>query len=124
MLSFCIAKRTMGINEAIKHPVKMPFRDILFKFEVLKVSLTLLCSCTRYHGMWFGQKENGITGFFESGRAVKIDDDDDDQGTRSLFNRKKSHCLFACSQYRDLNKCLVYQHVTCHVNLQSCSLMA
>ena len=26
--------------------------------------------------MWFGQKENGAAGFFESKKAVKIDDDD------------------------------------------------
>ncbi|XP_078371564.1 uncharacterized protein LOC144655214 isoform X2 [Oculina patagonica] len=30
----------------------------------------------RYHGMWFGQKENGIIGFFESEKAIKTDDDD------------------------------------------------
>ena len=40
--------------------------------------------------MWFGQKESGITGFFESGKAVKIDDDD--QGRWS--NRKQNDCLF------------------------------
>ena len=38
----------------------------------------------RYHGMWFGQKENGAAGFFESEKAIKIDDDDEDnQGIQS-----------------------------------------
>ena len=27
--------------------------------------------------MWFGQKENGQTGFFEKEKVIKIDDDDD-----------------------------------------------
>ena len=43
------------------------------------ISILLIC---RYHGMWFGQKENGITGFFEHEKAIKTDDDD--QG-RCLF---------------------------------------
>lgn len=30
-----------------------------------------------YQGMWFGQKENGQTGFFEKEKVIKIDDDDD-----------------------------------------------
>ena len=58
--------------------------------------------------MWFGQKENGITGFFESEKAVKIDDDDD-QGR--WFNRKQSHCLFTDSPCRVFNKCSVYQQI-------------
>ena len=35
--------------------------------------------------MWFGQKEDGTTGFFEREKAVKIDDDD--QGM--LLDRQK-----------------------------------
>ena len=37
------------------------------------ISILLIC---RYHGMWFGQKENGITGFFEHEKTIKTDDDD------------------------------------------------
>lgn len=35
--------------------------------------MTTIC---RYHGMWFGQKEDGKTGFFDSEKAIKTDDDD------------------------------------------------
>lgn len=40
-----------------------------------KINLMYMCFC-RYNGMWFGQKEDGMTGCFEREKAVKIDDDD------------------------------------------------
>ncbi|XP_022787935.1 uncharacterized protein LOC111327889 isoform X1 [Stylophora pistillata] len=30
---------------------------------------------SRYHGMWFGQKEKGAAGFFESEKVIRTDDD-------------------------------------------------
>lgn len=34
-----------------------------------------MCFC-RCNGMWFGQKEDGMTGCFEREKTIKIDDDD------------------------------------------------
>ena len=51
--------------------------------------------------MWLGQKENRIsgrfesTGFFESTKAIKIDDDDD-QGMSLHLTKMQSQCLFYC----------------------------
>ena len=40
------------------------------------VLMKLLLLFHRYHGWWFGQKENGAAGFFERAKAIEIDNDD------------------------------------------------
>lgn len=37
----------------------------------------------RYNGMWFGQKEKGTAGFFESEKVIRADDDD--QGMLNFY---------------------------------------
>lgn len=39
----------------------------------------------RYHGMWFGQKENGTAGFFDGDKVIPIDDDNQGMFLVSCF---------------------------------------
>lgn len=43
---------------------------------IINTQLKCISQFYRYHGMWFGQKENGTAGFFERAKAIEIDDDD------------------------------------------------
>lgn len=55
----------------------------------------------RYHGMWFGQKENGTAGFFDGDKVIPIDDDNQGMFLVSCF--MSLSLRFSHSEIKDLS---------------------
>ena len=55
----------------------------------------------RYHGMWFGQKENGNAGFFDGDKVIPVDDDNQGMFLVSCF--MSLSLRFSHSEIEDLS---------------------